>query len=57
MGKSEQVAKKRHIYRLASRVVIWLGKESNDSSLAVTRLDEIGLHVCEEVICDYTRLG
>jgi hypothetical protein len=40
--RSEEVAKMGEIYRNAQRVVIWLGEQSEDSSLAVSTLRKIG---------------
>lgn len=40
--KSTEVLRMGDIYRNARRVVVWLGEESEDSSLAMSKLREIG---------------
>ena len=43
LERSEQVIRMHDIYRLASRVVVWLGPESTSSRLALTTLAHLGL--------------
>jgi len=43
--KGPQVAMMGKIYRLASRVVVWLGPTSNDSDLAMDTMGDIGQQV------------
>jgi hypothetical protein len=43
--RDTQVTRMADIYRLASKVVVWLGPESEDSNLAISALDLIGSQV------------
>ena len=43
--RGTQVTRMTDIYRLASKVVVWLGPESEDSNLAISTLDLIGSQV------------
>jgi hypothetical protein len=43
--RSQQVGRMADIYRLAKRVIVWLGPEEDDSSLAVSMLGTLGTKV------------
>ena len=43
--RSRQVGRMANLYRLADRVVVWLGPEKNDSSYAVRLLEELSSKV------------
>ena len=43
--RSSQVANMANVYRLASRVLVWLGPESDNSKLALDKLGELGSNV------------
>ncbi|KAL9631354.1 MAG: hypothetical protein Q9204_004267 [Flavoplaca sp. TL-2023a] len=40
--KSQQVQQMRHIYQSASRVVVWLGPEAEDSNIAMAAIERMG---------------
>ncbi|KAI4267787.1 MAG: hypothetical protein L6R38_008099 [Xanthoria sp. 2 TBL-2021] len=40
--KSQQVQQMRHIFQSASRVVIWLGPEAEDSNIAMAAIERMG---------------
>ena len=43
--RSQQVGRMADIYRLAERVIVWIGPEENDSSLAMDMLRTLGTNV------------
>ena len=52
--RNEQVKQMDRIYKLAERVIVWLGEESPSSKLAITTLEFLGRQV--ELTKDYHRL-
>lgn len=40
--KNQQVQQMRHIYQSASRVVVWLGPEAEDSNIAMAAIERMG---------------
>lgn len=43
--RNQQVKRMRHIYSRASRVIVWLGPESQDSTLAMRTLEYLGQQI------------